>query len=142
MSESRPTPISRRTFLLAAAAGVVGSAAYLGGCSDSSDKTVAKLSWSEWLVDSRNRAAIRRLGDAYLAAHPGESDIHRLRAAIDEAVNAAPSAGTDDASAAEITALQQRVRSEYRTGEVVAVQSWVVSVTEARLYVLVALESA
>lgn len=142
MNETQAARISRRTFLLAAAAGAVGGAAWLGGCSESPDEAVTGSPWSDWLLDTRNRAAVQRLGEAYRVAHPGESTRETLNAYIDEALNAAPSVGGADNTAAQIEALQQRVRSEYRQGEVVRLEGWVLSVTEARLYALVALESA
>ncbi len=142
MSETRTRHISRRTFLLAAAAGAVGGAVYLGGCTDAPDATAAKSSWSEWLLDSRNRAALQRLGNAYRMAHPEERDGDTLNAYINEAVNAAAPVGGADDMAAQVVALRQRVRTEYRQAEVVRLEGWVLSVTEARLYALAALESA
>lgn len=81
---------------------------------------------------ARLPAAARRgaaaLGRRYLAQHPEESDPDRLRRYVGEAVA--------DGSAPR---LRDRIRSEFARGELVAVDGWQITRTEARLCALAAL---
>ncbi|HEY8572611.1 hypothetical protein [Phenylobacterium sp.] len=71
----------------------------------------------------------RRIGDAYLAAHPAARDAARLRAAL----------MPGDWSAAALARLRSRVAADFRAGRVFAYRGWRLSDTEGRLFALVAL---
>lgn len=131
--------VTRRTFLLALAAGAAAGGGYLAGGRWALAAGPAADPWPQWLLDANNHEAVARLGNAYRAAHTEEQDAAVLLEAIDRALAAAGAADTAAQSAALATAMQQRVRDEYTRGEVVRVTGWILSVTEARLYALVAL---
>lgn len=87
------------------------------------------------------RDAVLRLGRAYLETHTAEKDTEQLLASVDRALaslQGANSQPTQDISQT-IAALQRIVRDEYIRDQVTALQGWVVSLTEARLYALAAL---
>ena len=92
--------------------------------------------WLSGAVGDADAAA--RVGRAYLAAHPGEANLDTLLAAIDSALGGEIEAANGDPQPI-LTALQHAVRAEYLRGESVNVQGWVLSVTETRVYALLAL---
>jgi len=85
--------------------------------------------------------AVRRLGRAYLEAHAEENDLDRLLASVDQALaqsqgeNSQPPRDTDQV----VAELKRTVRDEYIRDQVIPLQGWVISRTEARLYALVAM---
>ena len=82
-----------------------------------------------------------RLGGVYLAAHPSEHDATSLAEAIGRTLDTfQPLPGTDSPGAG-FELLDSVVREEYSHGEVVLVDGWLLSRTEARLYALVGLVS-
>jgi hypothetical protein len=94
--------------------------------------------WLSAAVGDTRAAA--RIGRSYLAAHPGEQNLDKLLEAIDAALGGAlGEAG--GASQSILSALQSVVPAEYRRGESVEVQGWVLSPTEARVYAALALDS-
>lgn len=131
---------NRRAFLRSVLAGAIAAAlpaadpGIVNAGSDAGD-------WLPWLggITGKHEAVVR-LGKAYLAAHPGEQDPAFLVVAIERA--AATRLGTDTVAGLEpqqvVVALQHVVRSEYIRGDVVSVDRWVLSTTEARSYGLVA----
>ena len=140
-SAASTTTVSRRTFLLSVLAGFAG-VGMVTGCAPSGDGGAMTEQWSAWLLgDGGNRAAVVRLGGTYLQAYPGDSDVAALLRQIDEAI-AAQLGQTSDAQA--ITppqagaALERAVRGEYTAGELVNVDGWMLSRTEARAYAAVA----
>lgn len=134
---------SRRSFLLTLAAGAAGGVLYINGRHWFASGEPVNRQWSDWLLDADNRDAVIRLGKAYRAAHPAERDTEVLADKIGKAL-AAVEAETpaDPAAAGSAAALQRRLRDEYARDEVVQVTGWVLSITEARLYALVASETA
>jgi hypothetical protein len=82
-------------------------------------------------------AAMVSVGRAYLDQTPQEANAARLRQLLDLAaeVRAATLPGPEK----ERLALRQS--EDFRTGQTVLVQGWVLSRTEARLYALAALQS-
>jgi hypothetical protein len=85
-------------------------------------------------------AAAARLGQTYLTAHPEVQTADALLNGIERALL------QRDAEALEqmdghrvITAIKERVASEYAHGDVESVAGWILSVTEARLYGLAAM---
>ena len=79
--------------------------------------------------------AAERFGRAYLAAHPFEEDpdrlMQRLAAAL-ESDEAEPPHGAE----AMFMLLDRTVRRDYAHGEVIVVDGWLLSRSEARLYAL------
>jgi hypothetical protein len=76
---------------------------------------------------------IPRIGYVYLATAPEEADAGRLRSLLADA--GAPGLTGDEA---ELAALQPVAREETRRGDVVIVEGWVLSISEARAAALVA----
>ena len=135
----RPGVLTRRSFLLTLGVGAAAAAVFAATQQWPAQAQSTPRRWSDWLLDAHNHEAVEHLGNAYLAAHAAETKAGVLIDAIDRALaatHAAPGTPADDAAL-----LQQRVRYEYTRGEVARVSGWVLSVTEARLYALVALES-
>jgi hypothetical protein len=126
-------------FLLALVAGAAAGGGYLAGRHRVFAAGAVTDPWPQWLLDSNNREAVVRLGNAYRSAHPAEADAAVLLDAIDRALAAAGAGAAATPPAVLASAMQQRVRDEYTRGEVVRVTGWILSVTEARLYALVAL---
>lgn len=125
---------SRRTFLLTALVGALAAA----GCGEqgTSGSVAAVPVWLPGAVGDADAAA--RVGRAYLATHPGEAHLDTLLAAIDSALGGEIEAANSDPQRM-LTALQHAVRAEYLSGESVNVQGWVLSVTETRVYAVLAL---
>jgi hypothetical protein len=138
-ADARVPGLTRRSFLLMAGAGGAAAAVWLGGRHRSAMAKSMDSGWPEWLLDASNREAVQRLGNAYRAAHASEREASVLLDRIDHAL--AVAAATESSPKDPAVLLQGRVRHEYAWGEVVRVDGWVLSVTEARLYALVALES-
>jgi hypothetical protein len=139
-ADDRHGGLTRRSFLLTLGVGTAAAAVFVATQHWPAPAQSKSRRWSDWLLDGHNRQAVARLGNAYLAAHAAQRDAGVLIDAIDRALAttaAAPAAPVDN-----VALLQQRVRHEYTRGEVARVSGWVLSVTEARLYALVALESA
>jgi hypothetical protein len=135
------TGCTRRSFLLATLAGALGAGA-LAGCSAPADSGTWLQKWSAWLLSNNaNRDAVVRLGKSYLQAYPAEGDRTVLLAEIDSLIAANLETGSLEAAGPrEVGAVLERaVRAEYAAGTVVAVNGWVLSVTEGRLYAAVAL---
>jgi len=137
-ADDRHGGLTRRSFLLTLGVGTAAAAVFAATQHWPARAQSTPRQWSDWLLDAHNRQAVARLGNAYLASHAAEHDAGVLIDAIDRALaatTAALAAPVDNAAL-----LQQRVRHEYARGEVARVSGWVLSVTEARLYALVALE--
>ncbi|NEX23258.1 hypothetical protein G3480_23665 [Thiorhodococcus mannitoliphagus] len=84
-----------------------------------------------------NRAAAAVLGRAYLVAHPEEADLARLRTLLQERLRTDVS---DEASI--LVRIERQLRNDYIRGDLVEVDGWLLSLTEARLYALAALARA
>jgi hypothetical protein len=125
---------SRRTFLLTVLVGALAAA----GCGEQgAPGSAAEVpAWLPGAVGDADAAA--RFGRAYLAANPGEANLDTLLAAIDSALGGELDAANSDPQRV-LTALQHAVRAEYLRGESVNVQGWVLSVTETRVYAVLAL---
>lgn len=104
--------IDRRTILVALAA--------LGAAAGASAAEPAGL----------DPAAARRIGQAWLAAHPGVVDRRALQAEL------MPSGRWDGAS---LQRLRARVARDFRQGRVFIHRGWRLSDTEGRLFALLAL---
>jgi hypothetical protein len=128
---------SRRTFLAGLAAGIVGAAIGLrlywtGGSAARDAQRLAGL--------LRHADSAALLGRLYLAGAPREADPARLVTLIGAAQGPALtpiSTATDEALRA---GLEERIRTDFITGNRVAVGGWLLSITEARLCALVSLE--
>lgn len=141
-TNERRTSLARRSFLLGLA-GAAGSVFVAGRYPRlAAAEPAAHTPWSGWLLDASNREAVARLGNAYRAAHVEAKSAEVLIDAIDRALAMAAAGNAVTDTAGLIAGLQQRVRDEYAQDEVVRLNGWIVSVTEARLYALVSLQSA
>jgi len=83
-------------------------------------------------------AAATRLGHAYLAAYPAEADAERLRGLLRQTLFADLSMTTDDSDAL-CRGLVRTLSDDYIAGEVLDLDGWQISRSEARLYALAAL---
>jgi len=123
--------VKRRAFvvraLMLAAAGALGPP--LTGCAGGRDMTAADL--AAWLP---HEEAVVRLGREYLGSHPGETEPAALLKLLVPAA-----ARLDDAAARE--RMLEQVRADYAEGRTLILSGWVLSVSEARLCALAALES-
>jgi hypothetical protein len=128
--------VSRRTVLAALAAGIFGAAVGL------------RLYWPGGNVtrEARRFAGMLRhpdsaawLGRLYLEVNPREADMAQLVRLIGAARGPAlppASPTTDEALRAD---LDERIRNDFIYGNMVAVDGWLLSLTEARLCALVSL---
>jgi hypothetical protein len=133
--------LSRREFLaLAAAAGAALMAAEWAGApvpwARQQDRLVPRL-----LGVFQHTESARVVGGQYLRAYPHEADAFQLAETIAAAVPGGARAILG-ASTAELRALlDQATRAEFAAEQVIMLQGWILSATEARLYALAALES-
>lgn len=99
-------------------------------------KTIsASMPFNEPLLDLvPNRAAAAALGRIYLALHPDEADLGPLR----EHLHARSRAPASDGVSLRAQ-IEQQLRMDYLRGDLVEVDGWLLSRTEARLYALAAL---
>jgi hypothetical protein len=128
---------TRRGFLVGLAAGIVGAAIGL------------RLYWSRGSAarDARRLAGTLRhrdsaavLGRLYLDTAPQEADAARLVTLIGAAKGPElppVSTATDESLRAS---LEARIRNDFINGDTVAVNGWLLSITEARLCALVSLQ--
>ena len=133
----------RRSFLLTVLAGSLCAALPVSGAGIASAGFSAndKPAWLSGTTGEHD--AVVRLGRVYLAAHPGEQDAGFLLTAIERASAVSSGSATLDRLDPQqvVEVLRHVVRSEYIRGDVVPVDRWVLSTTEARLYALVASQS-
>jgi hypothetical protein len=131
--------MTRRQFMVVAAAATLIPVLAPGGVGSQLARPEAMPSW---LLDvAWDPESAERFGAAYLAARPSEADAGELGAAIAETLDASdPGSGT--ATTLEgFDRFAEVVREEYAHGEVLLVDGWLLSRTEARLYALVTLLS-
>lgn len=129
---------TRRSFLQTVIAGAIGGSLPAAG-SVFANVGAEPGRWPAWLPGiTGERDAVVRLGKAYLATHPGEQQAGFLIMVIEHA--AATRNETDAVADPEqvVAELRRVVGSEYLRGDVVLVNRWILSTTEARLYGLVA----
>ena len=133
LSVSSGPDCSRRTFLLTVLVGALAAA----GCGDkeASPPSDTVPQWLPAAVGDVDAAA--RIGRAYLEASRGEHNLDTLLVAIDAALAGEP--GAAGGRRRGLSALQNAVRADYLRGKSVNVQGWVLSVTEARVYAVLAL---
>lgn len=133
----RPT---RRRFLawllgsLALGAPLASRLARAGG--DLADREA--LAWIDELIPHPESAA--RLGRSYLAAHPEHADRRLLLGNLERAATSGLGSTNPPGDPAQrVAGLRQTVRHDYTRGEVVVVDGWLLSITEAQLYALTAM---
>ena len=112
--------LSRRAFLIAIGGAGVGAATAWRLFEDESDGVLSN-------VFDHSEAA-RAVGEAYLAAHPDEADEQVLRRLL----GLTPGEVGD----ADLQRLRAAVHVDYERSELVAVEGWYLSRTEARLCAL------
>lgn len=129
-----PPSITRRRLLLTLLLGLSGvRSAPAGVCVEPSpDGDAGVPGWLGLLREDTGAAA--RLGSVYLRDHPAERSVRGLLIAVERSC-----LGLGDVSSNPLTILDRAVREDYRRGELVSVDRWLVSRTEARVYALVTL---
>ncbi len=128
MSGDDRLKFSRRDFIISLLSAMAATTT-LHGCGSAPDGGQIRQRLSLTIGD---QAAAKHFGQVYLEEHPSETDIELLLKRIGGDMNL-----NDPELLAE--RLDQQVRNEYRRGESVMVNGWVLSRTEARLYALVTL---
>lgn len=128
------TGVSRRAFLAAAALAAAGggAAAYRLLSEDGFDREFEQTADVARLFDELEPA--RRIGRAYLGAHPAEADEETLVRLLE----ASPGWGRAwDASPAQLGELaRSALARDFDRGRTVEVDGWILSRTEARLCAL------
>jgi hypothetical protein len=92
-----------------------------------------------WLLATTgDPSAASRLGQAYLATRPDEHDVDLLTGLIEERLSqsAGPNSARLERPADIAKALMRLVRTDYIQNNVINLEGWVLSQTEARLYAL------
>jgi hypothetical protein len=84
-------------------------------------------------------ASARRVGRAYLAATPAEANVARLAAGVVGSLPAGPALLAGGDADAVRAALANVICDDFRSERTVAVEGWILSRTEARLYAIAAL---
>jgi hypothetical protein len=128
--------VTRRTVLAGLAAGIVGAAVGLRLYRSGGDALPEAARLAGMLPHADSAA---RLGRRYLHGKPREADAATLVTLISSARGPALppiSATTDEALRAD---LDERIRHDFIIGNTVAVDGWLLSITEARLCALVSL---
>ena len=128
--------VSRRTVIAGLAAGIVGTAIGVRLYWPGGDNARAAGRLADML---RHPDSAARLGRLYLDEKPREADTALLVRLIGAARGPAlppPSPTTDEALRAD---LEERTRNDFILGNTVAVDGWLLSLTEARLCALVSL---
>jgi hypothetical protein len=87
------------------------------------------------LATLRQPSSAARVGQAFLAAYPGERDAEALTEEILTRVSGAHPIGTRRLR----QAISREIRQDFASGRVVSVDGWILSETEAKLCGLVAL---
>ncbi len=90
----------------------------------------------------RHRASARRIGRAYLRAHPAEARIEALVAGLTAGRGGEPPWAGRAGSRALRARLQEQIRADFAAGRTVGVRGWVLAESEARLFALAALSAA
>ena len=97
--------------------------------------------WPNWLQHVVGEPiAVIRFGKAYISAHPDENDPDDLLRLIDEALSRLPDIDPNQPlQPIQIAmALKRLVRTEYIDDDILSMEGWILSRTEARLYALAA----
>jgi hypothetical protein len=136
---SKPLTMHRRQFLLLALglAGSVAAGSKLSGAAEG------------WLRQGNLRANLTALfihqesaqaiGRAYLQSYPREADALRLEDQIAQGIAGGRTLLATTSKPEVSKLLTDRIRQDFATDQVVKVQGWILSVTEARLCALTTL---
>jgi hypothetical protein len=133
-------PLTRRSFFksLLITWASVSSLSWQLAAADPVATSDDRPSWLQASTGDPN--ATSRLGKAYLSTHPEEGDTEVIMRLIDESLDRLP--GLEPARleqpAQVAEALKRLVRTDYIQDDVVSLQGWILSRTEARLYALTA----
>jgi F0F1-type ATP synthase membrane subunit c/vacuolar-type H+-ATPase subunit K len=136
---SKPLTIHRRQFLLLAL-GVAGSVAAGSKLSGAAEGWLRQASLRAKLTGLFiHQESAQAIGRAYLQSYPREADALRLEDQIVQGIagGRALLAATGKPEVSKL--LTARIRQDFASDQVVKVQGWILSVTEARLCALTAL---
>jgi hypothetical protein len=128
--------LTRRTFLAGLAAGIVGAALGLRQYWSGDSTTREAMRLADVLRHPDSAALLGRL---YLDRNPQEADAAQLVTLIGAAQSPALSPVTAAPDESLRTVLEARIRNDFINGKTVAVDGWLLSLTEARLCALVSL---
>ena len=117
--------MERRRFVMLALAGSAAASLPLSQCGSGSDETRPALLYS--LI---GKSKTIQIGKAYIDRFPSEADPKKLTALISATLNEQPD-----------SPVNVRIQNEFRNGNVVIINGWILSVTEARLSALYYLNS-
>lgn len=127
--------LSRRHFILSVLSGL--AAVTLEGCGSLTAKNPLVLRLSQTIGDAD---ASKYFGHLYLQHFPEEAEIEQLLERIDAGLIGEFDQGMQSENPQLLAEyLDKQVRSDYRDGEVVQVDGWLLSRTEARIYACFAL---
>jgi hypothetical protein len=136
---SKPLTLHRRQFLLLAlgVAGSVAASSKLSGAAEgwlSQGSLRAKL--TALFIHQESAQAI---GHAYLQSNPREANIRTLENQIAQGIAGGYTLLATTSKPEVSKLLTDRIRQDFATDQVVKVQGWILSITEARLCALTAL---
>lgn len=132
-------PLSRRAFIKSLLIALTATSSLTLPLISGTNAASLSTTWPAWLsMVTGDKNAVAKLGQAYLAVHHEEQDSERLMNLIDQAlgnlVDLADTRHDDPMHIARV--LKQCVRKDYQNDDVISLQGWVLSRTEARLYAL------
>lgn len=130
------TPLTRRRFLshavcLVALGKIAGCSSMAFGPAPHDDKA-----WLNDLIPDIEAAA--RLGQAYLKAHPRSASDGSLQDYLIAVLRSYPNFATAQTDEERFAAVSTIVANDYTVGDIVNVDGWVLSRTEARIYAVLA----
>jgi hypothetical protein len=109
-------------FLITAAATIVAVPAwYYYSGSTAYDQSLTKPQLLSNIWDTETMVGI---GMIYLKQHPGETDESRLTKLLSENISLE--------KGAIATSINQKIKEDYKTGRIVTIDGWILSVTEGR----------
>jgi len=127
---------TRRTFLAGLAAGIVGAALGLRLYWSGGNATREAMRLTGMLRHPDSAALLGRL---YLDKNPQEADAARLVTLIGATQDPALPPVTAAPDESLRSSLEERIRNDFIDGDTVAVDGWLLSITEVRLCALVSL---
>jgi hypothetical protein len=136
---SKPPTIHRRQFLLLAL-GLAGSVAVGSKLSRAAEGWLSQGSLRAKLTALFiHQESAQAIGRAYLQSYPREADIQTLEDQIAQGIAGGRTLLIATGKPQVSKLLTDRIRQDFATDQVVKVQGWILSITEARLCALTTL---